>query len=411
MRSAACVEHPAGPKEPGQGHSLAEILHLHGKEYAKVYPLSFEQHKVFDAILGCRTSAMGARIERCDHCGQKVFLFNSCGNRHCPRCGVMAKEAWLEARRADLLPVPYFHLVFTLPHLLNPLILANKRRLLSLFFKVVSDILLEFAMKRGGIPGATLVLHTWDQKLNPHFHLHCLIPAGYLSPDSTRWVSARRDYLFPLRGLSTVLRCRLLDSIQSCHTQQPLNLPQSLHELADPARFVGFLCRLQQKDWVVHAKAPCSGPEVVLNYLARYTYRTAISNCRILDVTNGLVSFRYRDRKDNNRPKTLTLPAVEFLRRFFQHVSPERFQRIRHYGFISNRSKKESLPKCRELLNAPALPAPAPRTAQERMLALTGIDISLCPCCGQGKLHTIGRVLRPTPQNQAFSTHPIPDTS
>ena len=378
------------PMSAGRNRTLAGILESHGPQYTLAHPLSSVQKRAYQDILSCRTPAMGARIDRCDHCGQQHFLYNSCRNRHCPQCGALAKEAWAEARRTDLLPVPYYHLVFTLPHLLNPLLLANTSRLLALFFKTVSSILIEFGHRRGGLPGATLVLHTWDQKLNPHFHLHCLIPAGYLSPGFTRWIPARRDFLFPTKALSLVLRCRFLEALQKTHAERPILLPSSLHQLADDQGLRSFLKRLQKKPWVVYAKAPCAGPQVVLDYLARYTHRTAISNHRITHVGNNAVSFSYRDSKDHNNRKTLTLAGTEFLRRFFMHILPSGFQRIRHCGFLANRSKKQALAQCRKLLALPQPPRSPRRSARERMLVLTGSDISVCPSCKTGQLHHVG---------------------
>jgi hypothetical protein len=282
----------------------------------------------------------------------------------------------LEKQTAELLPVGYFHLVFTLPHELNRLILANKKIVLTLLFKAVSETLLEFGQRRfGGTVGIIAVLHTWDQTLKDHFHLHCLVPAGALSFDHNRWINARQNFLFPVKALSQMFRGKFLSLLQKAADREKI---QEVNDASKASR---------QKNWVVYAKKPFGSPQTVLDYLGRYTHRIALSNDRILAVQNGQVSFSYRDRKDNNRPKSETLDADEFIRRFLLHVLPDGFMRVRHFGFLANRSKKQILLQCRKLLDLdPTLPEMPKRSAQDLLQELTGIDLSRCPACQKGTL-------------------------
>jgi hypothetical protein len=293
----------------------------------------------------------------------------------------LAKAKWLEKQTSELLPVGYFHLVFTLPHVLNLLILANKRVLLNILFQAVSETLLEFGHTHlRGTVGFIAVLHTWDPTLKDHFHLHCLIPEGALSPDQSRWIKARKNFLFRVEPLSRVFRGKFLDLMKKAIRQG--KLPSSAP-------------RLSNTDWVVYAKKPFASPQQVLDYLGRYTHRVAISNNRILRAKDGEVTFSYRDRKDKDRKKTLTLPAQEFIRRFLLHILPEGFMRIRHFGFLANRANKHALPQCRKLLGLhPALPEIPKQSAKDLLLKLTGIDLSRCPSCQQGTLIVVAELPR-----------------
>ena len=285
----------------------------------------------------------------------------------------------MEKQTSELLPVGYFHLVFTLPHELNRLILGNKKILLGLLFKAVSETLLEFGQSRfGGTVGIIAVLHTWDQKLQDHFHLHCLVPSGALSFDRSRWTAARKNFLFPVKALSLVFRGKFLDLLQrACEKGK---IPAANNEIKAS----------RQKSWVVYAKKPFGSPQTVLDYLGRYTHRVALSNDRILQVENGEVTLSYRDRKDGDRKKTMALAAQEFIRRFLLHVLPDGFMRIRHFGFLANRSKKQALAQCRNLLKFdPALPQRSDQSAKDLLRKLTGVDLSRCPCCHQGTMLTI----------------------
>ena len=318
------------------------------------------------AVSVCRTQELGGHLDRCDACGFERPAYNSCRNRHCPKCQSLAKAKWLEKQTAELLPVGYFHLVFTLPHELNRLILAHKKILLALLFKAVSETLLEFGQTRlKGTLGIIAVLHTWDQTLKDHFHLHCLVPAGALSFDRSHWISARKNFLFPVKALSRVFRGKFLGRLQQACDKG--RIPAADNEINASRR----------KSWVVYAKKPFGSPHTVLDYLGRYTHRVALSNDRILNMQNGQVTFSYRDRKDRDRQKTMMLDAQEFIRRFLLHVLPDSFMRIRHFGFLANRSKKQALAQCRKLLDLdPALPQSPQHSAKDLLLKLTG---SICP--------------------------------
>jgi len=371
----------------------------HGESYRRTHRLPASHLKVMRAVEVCRTKELGGHLKKCDSCGFEHPTYNSCLNRHCPKCQSLAKAKWLKKQTSELLPVGYFHLVFTLPHELNWLILSCKKLLLSLLFKAVSETLLEFgATHLGGTLGIIAVLHTWDQTLKDHFHLHCLIPAGALSFDQSRWISARKNFLFHVKALSPAFRRKFLRSLERAFDQGKLKLPGQSVSLANDKPWEQRLAALRKKKWVVFAKRPFSSPHKVLDYLGRYTHRVALSNDRILSVENGQVSFSYRDRKDKDRKKTLTLDAQEFIRRFLLHVIPEGFMRIRHFGFLANRAKKQNLSRCRELLGLnPALPEIPDRSTQDLLLELTGIDISRCPNCKKGTMVIVAELpkLRP----------------
>jgi len=375
----------AGSLAAGEKRSrpeLADVFRRYGASFEQTHRLSAAQRKVIRAVKVCRTQELGGHLYRCDACDFERPVYNSCRNRHCPKCQSLAKARWLEKQIAELLPVGYFHLVFTVPHEFNRLILAHKKVALGLLFKAVSETLIEFGQRRfGGTMGIIAVLHTWDQTLKDHFHLHCLVPAGALSLDHSRWIGARPNFLFPVKALSQVFRAKFLSLLQKAADQG------KIQEVNDASK------ALRQKNWVVYAKKPFGSPHTVLDYLGRYTHRVALSNDRILDVHNGQVSFSYRDRKDNNRLKSKTLDAEEFICRFLLHVLPEGFMRVRHFGFLANRSKKQMLPQCRKLLHLdPTLPEIPKRSAQNLLHELTGIDLSRCPHCHKGTLIAIGEL-------------------
>jgi len=374
---------------------LADIFRAYGESYRQGHPLPRAQLKVMRAIESCRTAALGGHLQQCDSCGHQQPAYNSCRNRHCPKCGSLAKAQWLEDRKADLLPVGYFHLVFTLPHELNPLLLVNKKVLCDILFKAVSQTLLEFGRTHlGGSLGFICVLHTWDQTLRDHFHLHCLIPGGALSFDGTQWIAARRHFLFSVKALSLVFRGKFLALLKRAFSKGELQFSGRTAALAEPAACAALIHPLRQKPWVVYAKRPFSSPEKVLDYLGRYTQRVALSNnriCSLAESANGpLVTFSYRDRKDSNRTRTMTLQAHEFIRRFLLHVLPSGFMRIRHFGFLANRSRKQKLDRCRKLLGLAQLPSPPPKkSARQLLLEVTGFDLARCPACCVGTLVTL----------------------
>jgi hypothetical protein len=362
---------------------LADVFRQYGQSYRNTHHFPASDQKVMRAISICRTQELGGHLERCDCCGFERPAYNSCRNRHCPKCQSLAKAKWLEKQTAELLPVGYFHLVFTLPHELNRLVLANKKTVLSLLFKAVSETLLEFGRSRlGGTVGIIAVLHTWDQTLKDHFHLHCLLPAGALAADHGRWIGARPNFLFPVKALSRVFRGKFLDLLK--HNIHQGKIAAAALQLQD----------LRQKNWIVYAKKPFGSPKTVLDYLGRYTHRVALSNDRIVKIENHQITLSYRDRKDTDRKKTIILDAHEFIRRFLLHVLPDGFMRVRHFGFLSNRSKKYLLPQCRKLLNLdPALPRCPVESAKDLLLKITGIDVSRCPCCNKGTMIVVGELL------------------
>ena len=368
------------------GVELADIFRAYGESYRRHHPLPVSHLKVMQAVERCRTAALGGHLQQCDTCGFERPVYNSCRNRHCPKCQSLAKVKWLDKQKSELLPTGYFHLVFTLPHELNPLIRVNQKPLINILFQSVWQTLAQFARSRlGGSLGITAVLHTWDQTLLDHFHLHCLVPAGALSFDRNRWVPARQDFLFPVKALSRVFRAKFLDSLKKSFDQSKLLFVGQIEPLAGADSFGVLLNGLRKKPWVVYAKKPFGSPIHVLDYLARYTHRVALSNDRICSLHNREVTFTYRDRKNEDRRKLMTLGAEEFIRRFLLHVIPKGFMRVRHYGFLANH-RKDCLSKCRQLVGlSPALPPPQ-RSPDELMLALMGIDIHRCPRCQTGTL-------------------------
>ena len=399
MHQPVCPDAAAGDDPAQLSPELADVFRRYGEKYALAHPLPQSHRNVMSAIEACRTATLGGRVEECDHCNEKVILYNSCGNRHCPKCGAMATARWLEARLAEVLPVPYFHGTFTIPHELNPLIRGNKKVALGILFKAVSETLLQFGRTRGGLIGITAVLHTWDQKLNDHFHIHCLIPAGMLSLDRSRWIPIDPKFLFPVRALSSVFRAKFLAYLEQAFAQGKLIFPGKTASLARPDAFARLMRQVngKKKQWVVDCRPPFAGPETVVDYLARYTYRIAISSNRILDVSDGQVTFKYKDRKDNNATRTVTLDAGEFMRRFLLHVLPDGFQRVRHYGLFANRNKKHNLARCRELLGVSPPPQPAGESMRELMLRIAGFDIAQCPHCKKGTLRFVS-TLSPQPE-------------
>jgi Putative transposase/Transposase zinc-binding domain len=333
--------------------------------------------KVLAAIERCRTSALGGHRDRCAKCGHQAISFNSCRNRHCPKCQTNAREKWLAKRSADLLPTPYVHVVFTLPHLLAPLAYHNKKLLYDLLFHASAATLLEVAAnpkRLGADLGFLSVLHTWGQTLQHHPHVHCVIPAGGLSPDHQRWIRAGPDFFLPKQVLRKVFRGKFTDGLEQLWREKRLCLPGPLKVLRWEETFRTFLRSLHRKKWVVYVKPPFGGPQHVLQYLARYTHRVAISNHRITNFAEGKVSFRWKDYAHGSQQRVMTLEANEFLRRFLQHILPLRFVRIRSFGFLTHRQRTVSLALCRELLATAEVPAPVVAKACEAAWP--------CPHCG-----------------------------
>jgi hypothetical protein len=378
-------EAPAGHAPPPD---LGEILRRHGDSYGTSHPLSPLQHQVLRALASCRTAALGGHLEQCDRCGHRRPVYHSCRNRHCPKCQSLDQQDWLEARRADLLPIPYFHVVFTLPHALNRLALAWPRVIYDLLFRAASETLQTFARDPkhlGGEPGITAILHTWSQTLSLHPHLHCVVSGGALASDGSRWIATRHPgFLFPVRALSKVFRGKFLDGLRQRFDRGELGSDDSLPAL---------LHTLRGHDWVVYAKPPFAGPESVLAYLGRYTHRIALANRRILRVEGNHVAFRYRDYADQKRLKVMEVSVHELIRRFLLHVLPKGFVRIRHYGLLANRSRRQRIARCRELLAAEDPPAPPiQESACEKVLRLAGVDLLLCPACREGRMSVIAEL-------------------
>jgi hypothetical protein len=360
-------------------YEVADIFQMYGDAYRKTHAMSPGQRKVMAAVMACRTASLGGHSEVCDHCGSVRNSYNSCRNRHCPKCQTMAKEEWLDKRKEELLPCGYFHMVFTVPHELNPLILANRRELLGFLFQAVRNTILAFASDPQwhleGKPGLLTVLHTWSQTLIDHFHIHCLIPAGVLSFDGKRWIKSNDTFLFRVESLAKEFKKQYLSLIKSRLKQ--LNVPENSGILFDQAG---------AKTWIVYAKKPFAGPEQVLDYLGRYTHRIAISNHRIKAIDNGEVILTYKDRQ-NKTIRKMTLSGMEFIRRFLLHVLPDRFMKIRYYGFLANICKRKSVLLIRRLIGkAMAVKNFVKETIQEKVLRLTGKDILLCPHCKQGRM-------------------------
>ena len=391
--------HPRCADAAREKVELAEIFARFGAAYQTTHPLATVQYRALRAIQACRTEALGGHIECCEACGELRYHYHSCRNRHCPKCQTLAKERWLAARRAELLPVPYFHVVFTLPHKLNALAQGNPRAVYALLFQSVSDTLIEFGENPrwlGGDIAATLVLHTWGQTLSQHLHLHCLIAAGALHQDG-HWITSRRGFLFPIQALSAVFRGKFIAGLKPLFLSNALKLAGSTTRLADPAAQRHLLNALHASDWVVYTKRPFGGPEQVLDYLGRYTHRVAISNNRLLSVTDTEVRFRYKDYAHGNRRKVLALEAAEFIRRFLLHVLPAGFMRIRHYGILANRAKAEKLPQARSALDYRSAPLPSePESIEAFWLRVAHLDIHLCPHCKTARMVAIGPIRVPS---------------
>ena len=378
---------------------LADIVGAHGAAYQRAHPLCRAQRRALRAIATCRTAALGGHRAVCATCGTERITYNSCGNRHCPKCQRLATERWLAARRAEVLPIPYFHVVFTLPHDVNPLAQSHPRLVYRLLFHAAASTLLRFGRDPrhlGGDLGVTAVLHTWGQTLTQHVHVHCVVTGGALAPDGTRWLPARPGFLFPVRALAKVFRGRYLAGLRQAFDRGDLHLTGGLAPLAEPAAFAAWLDDLRQQAWVVDCKPPFAGPEHVLAYLGRSTHRIALSNDRLVAGDGDRVHFRWRDYADHDRVKIMDLAVDEFLRRFLLHVVPDGFVRIRHFGLLANRRRAAALAQCRALLAQPSPPPAAPESARDLLLRVTGLDIERCPVCQQGVLRQVER-LPPAP--------------
>ena len=401
-RTATDPVHPNCQPQPVKRPAveIADIVRVRLAQCRKLKWFSPLRQKVARALLDCRTAALGGFAAQCDHCGATVCRYKSCRNRHCPKCLSLKQVQWVDKQNSHLLDTRYWHLVFTLPHALNTVALQCPRQIYSILFKAAGQTLLEFGRDPkwlGGQIGFTLVLHTWGQNLGYHIHVHAIVTGGALSHDRNQWLCAKHGFLFPVRALSKVFRGKYLDLLKKAHQQDQLRLS------ADSAQFDRLISELYDHDWVVYAKRPFNGPRQVVGYLGRYTHKIAISNHRLVSFDGQSVRFRWRDYADGNRQKIMQLNADEFLRRFFLHVLPHRFTRIRHYGLLGNRNRKENIAACRAVLNQDQPPEPESETTAQTMLRLTGVDITKCPHCKQGNLVTMSE-FEPSNQDIAMAS-------
>jgi hypothetical protein len=387
---------------------LADIFRHHGEAYRQAHAghLGRTERRIMGAIEVCRTARLGGHAERCTECGLVRISYNSCRNRHCPKCQGPARAAWLAERQGELLPVPYFHVVFTLPAPAAEIAFQNKAAVYAILFKATAETLNTIAADRrhlGAEIGFIAVLHTWGQNLQHHPHVHCLVPGGGLSPDGTRWVSCRPGFFLPVRVLSRLFRRLFLEKLQATFDAGRLAFFGALARLADDTTFTRCLAELRRVEWVVYAKRPFAGPAAVLAYLGRYTHRVAIANSRLVALAGGRVSFRWRDYRHHSKNKVMTLEADEFIRRFLLHALPDGFHRIRHYGFLANRRRADKLVLCRKLLVVADADTPIDREERQHLVDRAP---EVCPCCG-GRMEPIGSF----PQSQGASSSIWHDSS
>ena len=391
---------------------VGDVFRRYGEIFRQQHAgsLSRAQLRVMTAIECCRTAALGGHIEQCDQCHFQRIAYNSCRDRHCPKCQSLARAQWIEDRQAELLDTQYFHVVFTVPEEIAAIAFQNRKVVYDILFRATSETLRTIAVDPkhlGAEIGFFAVLHSWGQNLMFHPHLHCVVPGGGLSPDGNRWIPCRKGFFLPVRALSRLFRRLFVESMEKAFDAGQLQFFSALEELRDPTAFRRLLGRVRSREWVVYAKKPFAGPQQVLDYVGRYTHRVAISNNRILNIEDGLVTFRYKDYRDGSQPRTMTLSADEFIRRFLLHVLPEGFHRIRYYGFFGARYRKEKLEQCRQLLGmVPREPESkmAELDYRDRYQALTGSSLWECPACHRGRMI----VIREIPPR---SIPTIPDTS
>ncbi|WP_213957950.1 MULTISPECIES: IS91 family transposase [unclassified Variovorax] len=376
------------------GLEVADIFRQVGPAYRQDHAeaISGGQRRVMRAIERCRTAALGGHVEQCDACGHQRIAFNSCRDRHCPKCQSLVRARWLEDRQAELLPVEYFHVVFTVPQEIAAIAYQNKAVVYDILFHATAETLRTIAADRrhlGAEIGFIAILHTWGQNLLHHPHLHCVVPGGGVAPDGQRWIACRPGFFLPVRVLSRLFRRLFLTQLRQAFDEGELRFFNSLAALQDPDSFARYLAPVANAEWIVYAKAPFGGPQRVLDYLGRYTHRVAISNNRLIDFADGRVAFAWKDYRHESRRKVMCLDAQEFVRRFLLHVLPTGFQRIRHYGLLANRYREIKLERCRQLLAEPApvveLPA-ASMDYRDHYQRLTGVSLRDCPHCGRGQM-------------------------
>lgn len=367
---------------------LQNIFQIYGQAYRETHPIPPHHRKAMENITACRSAALGGHIDQCDSCGHISISYNSCRNRHCPKCQNLRREEWLLNREQELLNVGYFHVVFTVPASLNPLIRFNQKIMYDILFRAVSETLTELAADPkylGAQIGFISLLHTWGQNLMDHPHIHCIVPGGGLSFSGLRWIQSRKKFFIPVKVLAKKFRGKFLAFLKQAFSEGDLQFGDSIQSLGLEVNFHQLLNDLYQTDWVVYCKAPFKSPAYVLRYLGRYTHRVAISNQRIVSIENDQVTFKWRDYKDNHREKLMTVSAFEFIRRFLLHVLPPRFVKIRYYGVFSNRNRRLKIKLCQELLGMPVIPVKS-ITALELVTKLLGFNPTICPCCGKGMM-------------------------
>lgn len=377
---------------------VADVFRRYGEAYRENHAASLAtgQRRVMTAIELCRTAALGGHMEQCDQCGHQRNAFNSCRDRHCPKCQSLARAEWLEDRQSELLDCEYFHVVFTLPEDIAAIAYQNKKAVYDILFRATAETLSTIAADPkhlGAGIGFFVVLHTWGQNLMHHPHLHCVVPGGGIAPDGAKWIGCRPGFFLPVRVLSRLFRRLFLKYLQKAFDAGKLQFFSALQPLGERSAFGRQMAKARSFEWVVFAKAPFAGPEQVLDYVGRYTHRVAISNNRLLDIEGGHVSFRWKDYRQDSTQKTMTLSADEFIRRFLLHVLPDGFRRIRYYGFLANRYRREKLAQCRQLLGMRAAEAtavaPPPKDYRDRYEELTGCTLRECPQCHRGHMVVI----------------------
>ena len=378
---------------------VADIFRAHGRAYRQAHghQMPLRHLRAMGAIETCRTSELGGHVDQCDHCGRLRISYNSCRNRHCPKCQSLNKERWLEARKRDLLPIRYFHLVFTIPEKLRPLALRNQKVIYTILFESVRETLKELGKNPkhlGAQIGFIAVLHTWSQTLIDHPHLHCIVTGGGLSLDGKRWISSKKRFFIPVKVAACLFRGKFVDQLRKAYGSGKLEFPGKIEHLE--GGFNGLLTDLYHQNWVVFCKPPFSRAHHVIDYLGRYTHRVALTNDRIRAFNQNQVTIRFRDSTEGNTIKLMTLEAFEFIRRFLLHILPDQFVKIRHYGILSNRNRKTKLLRCKQLLGALINEDEDKPSWQEMLIRIAGIDPAICPYCGKGKM-ILKEILLPQP--------------
>ena len=380
---------------------VADVVQQFGDDFKATHKLPLQKLKALDAIVRCRTASLGGHKEKCDHCGHERISYNSCRNRHCPKCQALAKERWLLNRKQTLLPISYFHIVFTIPASLNRLALVNQRTVYNILFKASSQTLLTLAQDKrhlGAKIGFIAVLHTWGQNLMDHPHVHCIVTGGGLSQDGKRWVYPKKltnnkDFFVHVNVISDLFKKKFLAFLKQAYQAGLLKCVGTVKDLADAKLFHRFVSDLYSKTWITYCKKSFGGPDNVLNYLGRYTHRVAISNHRIVNVDQQTVTFKWKDYKNHNEIKLLTLQGIEFIRRFLLHILPHGYFKIRYYGIFSNCNHKTKLEACKRLLNVTEnLEDQTVLDWRDLFLQLTGIDLTICPHCGIGHMKSVGLI-------------------